>query len=136
MTCEGRPRTLRCAATACVIASTACDRRPPAAYPGFWQTADALVKADGALLDGYDRMQAAKQEHEARKREAELAGARAKAEVLRQSGEMLHLPCAVSLPSSDAVVCRRSRSLAGAVRKASYGVRRVEPVTDSQRQSN
>ena len=49
-------------------------------------------------------MQAAKQEHEARKREAELAGARAKAQALRQSGETLHLPCAVPLPSSDAVV--------------------------------
>ncbi|MCA1676766.1 MAG: helix-turn-helix domain-containing protein, partial [Actinobacteria bacterium] len=70
----------------------------------FWQTADDLVKANGALLNGYDQVQAAKQEHEARKREAELAGARAKAEALRQSGETLHLPCAVPLPSSDAVV--------------------------------
>jgi len=48
----------------------------------FWKTADELVKADGALLAGYKRVQAAKQEHECQSREAELAAARARAQAL------------------------------------------------------
>lgn len=34
----------------------------------FWTTADELVKADGALLDGYERVHTAKQEQERRSR--------------------------------------------------------------------
>jgi len=49
----------------------------------FWQTADELLKADGALLAGYERVQAAKQEHERQSREAELAEAYAAAQALR-----------------------------------------------------
>ena len=49
----------------------------------FWQTADELLRADGALLAGYERVQAAKQEHERRSREAELAEAYAVAQALR-----------------------------------------------------
>ncbi|MGH4021211.1 MAG: helix-turn-helix domain-containing protein [Pseudonocardiaceae bacterium] len=49
----------------------------------FWQTADELLRADGALLVGYERVQAAKQEHERLSREAELAKAYAAARALR-----------------------------------------------------
>jgi peptide deformylase len=49
----------------------------------FWKTADELVKADGALLAEYERVLAAKQEHELRSREAELAQAYAQAQALR-----------------------------------------------------
>jgi transcriptional regulator with XRE-family HTH domain len=38
----------------------------------FWNTADGLVKAEGALLAGYERVQAVKQEHERRSREVKL----------------------------------------------------------------
>jgi transcriptional regulator with XRE-family HTH domain len=41
----------------------------------FWTTADELLKADGALLASYERVQAVKQQHEQRSREAELAEA-------------------------------------------------------------
>ena len=51
----------------------------------FWQTADDLVKADGALLAGYERVQAAKQEHEVRTREAALASAYAEAQAHAQT---------------------------------------------------
>ncbi len=49
----------------------------------FWKTADDLVQADGALIAGFERIQAARQDHERRSREAELAEARAAAEALR-----------------------------------------------------
>ncbi|MGH3811979.1 MAG: helix-turn-helix domain-containing protein, partial [Pseudonocardiaceae bacterium] len=49
----------------------------------FWKAADELVGAGGALLAGYERVQVAKQEHEARSREAELARAYAEAKALR-----------------------------------------------------
>ena len=50
----------------------------------FWQTADELLKADGALLASYEQLRAAKQEHEARRREAELAKAYAEAQARAQ----------------------------------------------------
>lgn len=49
----------------------------------FWQTADELFQADGVLLAGYERVLAAKQEHERQSREAELAEAYAAAQALR-----------------------------------------------------
>jgi len=49
----------------------------------FWQTADELLRADGVLLAGYERVQAAKQEHERQSREAELAEAYAAAQARR-----------------------------------------------------
>ncbi len=69
----------------------------------FWQTVDDLVKADGALLAGYEQVRAAKQEHEVRTREAALAEAyseaKAKAQELRavtpsplQNGNGLSVP--------------------------------------------
>ncbi len=71
----------------------------------FWKTADALLRADGALLARYERVQAVKQEHERRSREAELVGAFALAGGFRQDDtEPPHLPCSAPLPSSDAVV--------------------------------
>jgi transcriptional regulator with XRE-family HTH domain len=71
----------------------------------FWKTTDELVNADGALVTGYERVQTAKQEHERRNREVELAGAFAMAGVFRyEDTEPLHLPCSLPLPSSDAVV--------------------------------
>jgi transcriptional regulator with XRE-family HTH domain len=50
----------------------------------FWQTADELLKADGALLASYEQLRADKQEHEARRREAELAKAYAEAQARAQ----------------------------------------------------
>jgi Helix-turn-helix domain len=49
----------------------------------FWQTADELLKADGALLGEYERVRTAQQEYEQRRREAELAEAYAAVEALR-----------------------------------------------------
>jgi hypothetical protein len=49
----------------------------------FWKAADELVSAGGALLAGYDRVQAAKQEHDRRSRKAELAKAYAEAKALQ-----------------------------------------------------
>ncbi|MGH3904389.1 MAG: helix-turn-helix domain-containing protein [Pseudonocardiaceae bacterium] len=49
----------------------------------FWKTADELLRADGALLADYEQVRAAKQEHERRSREAELAQAYAEARALR-----------------------------------------------------
>lgn len=49
----------------------------------FWRTADTLLKADGALLASYEQVRTAKQEHEQRSREAELAQAYAEARALR-----------------------------------------------------
>jgi transcriptional regulator with XRE-family HTH domain len=71
----------------------------------FWKTADELVRADGALLAGYERVQTVKQEHERRNREVELVGAVAMAGGFRRDDtEPLDLPCCSPLPSSDAVV--------------------------------
>ncbi|MGH3796368.1 MAG: helix-turn-helix domain-containing protein [Pseudonocardiaceae bacterium] len=49
----------------------------------FWTIADQRCHADGALLAGFHTWEAAKQDHEVRAREAQLAEARAKAEELR-----------------------------------------------------
>jgi transcriptional regulator with XRE-family HTH domain len=87
----------------------------------FWKTADELVRAKGALLAGYEQVQALKQEQERRSREAELAGAFALAEGFRpDETEPLQLPCSSPLPSSEAVVVA-SQQAWGAVR--SYLIR-------------
>jgi Helix-turn-helix domain len=73
----------------------------------FWQISDELLKADGALLAGYERVHAAKQEHERRTREAELAAAyaAAKADRLRhENGKASQLPGMRPLPSPDVAV--------------------------------
>ena len=49
----------------------------------FWKTADGLLEADGALIADFERIQAARQDHERQSREAELVEARATAEALR-----------------------------------------------------
>ncbi|MGH3873647.1 MAG: helix-turn-helix transcriptional regulator [Pseudonocardiaceae bacterium] len=49
----------------------------------FWTVADERCGADGALLAAFHGWEAAKQDHEVRTREAQLAEARAKAESLR-----------------------------------------------------
>jgi len=46
----------------------------------FWTTADELLAAKGALLASYERVRRAKEEHEAKSREAELARAYAEAQ--------------------------------------------------------
>jgi transcriptional regulator with XRE-family HTH domain len=46
----------------------------------FWTTADKLLNADGALLTSYEQVRAAKEEHEAKSREAVLARAYAEAQ--------------------------------------------------------
>ena len=50
----------------------------------FWTTADKLLKADGALLASYEQVRAAKEEHEAKSREAALAKAYAEAKARAQ----------------------------------------------------
>lgn len=49
----------------------------------FWKVADERCGADGALLAAFHAWETAKQDHEVRTREAQLAEARAKAEQLR-----------------------------------------------------
>ncbi|MGH3797505.1 MAG: helix-turn-helix transcriptional regulator [Pseudonocardiaceae bacterium] len=49
----------------------------------FWTIADQRCHADGALLAGFHAWEAAKQDHEVRARQAQLAEARAKADTLR-----------------------------------------------------
>ncbi|MGQ0775089.1 MAG: hypothetical protein ACT4NY_11840 [Pseudonocardiales bacterium] len=51
---------------------------------GFWITVDELLKADGALLASYEQVRAAKEEHEAKSREAALAKAYAEAKARAQ----------------------------------------------------
>ncbi|MGH3940900.1 MAG: helix-turn-helix domain-containing protein [Pseudonocardiaceae bacterium] len=51
----------------------------------FWTKADSLLNADGALLASYERVRAAKEEHEARSREAALAKAYAEAQAHAQA---------------------------------------------------
>ncbi|MGH3974424.1 MAG: helix-turn-helix domain-containing protein [Pseudonocardiaceae bacterium] len=46
----------------------------------FWTKADSLVKANGALIAGFERIQAVRQDHERTCREAELAEAQAATE--------------------------------------------------------
>ena len=50
----------------------------------FWTTADELLEAKGELLANYERVRRAKEEHEARSREAELARAYAEAQARAQ----------------------------------------------------
>ncbi len=50
----------------------------------FWQTADELLQAEGELLANYGQVCAAKQEHEAKSREVELARAYAEAQARAQ----------------------------------------------------
>ncbi|MGH3717399.1 MAG: helix-turn-helix domain-containing protein [Pseudonocardiaceae bacterium] len=49
----------------------------------FWKIADERCRADGALLAAFHALEAAKQDHEVRTREAQLAEARTRAETLR-----------------------------------------------------
>ncbi len=65
----------------------------------FWTMADHLVVADGALLVGFERIRAAKRDHEQRTRDAELAVARVAAEGFGQAS-MTPPP----LPSPDVAV--------------------------------
>lgn len=65
----------------------------------FWTAADHLVRADGALMAGFERVQTAKRDHEQRIREAELAVARVRAEGFHQAS-MTTPP----LPSPDVAV--------------------------------
>ncbi|MGI9064337.1 MAG: helix-turn-helix domain-containing protein [Pseudonocardiaceae bacterium] len=90
----------------------------------FWQTADELLKADGALLAGYGRVQAAKQEHERQSREAELAEAYAAAQADRfrhEHCDALQVPGTLPLPSPDVAVAKSQEAWC-AVR--SYLIRR------------
>ena len=50
---------------------------------GFWKIADERCGADGALLATFHALEAAKHDHQARIREAQLAELRAKADALR-----------------------------------------------------
>jgi transcriptional regulator with XRE-family HTH domain len=52
----------------------------------FWQIADQRCGAGGVLLAAYRELEAAKQSHDLRKREADLAEARARANALRSVG--------------------------------------------------
>ncbi len=58
----------------------------------FWQTADKLLKTDGALLVGYEQVQAAVADHELQRREAALAEAYAAAQAQRATAS-LTIPC-------------------------------------------
>jgi transcriptional regulator with XRE-family HTH domain len=83
----------------------------------FWTTADGLLQADGALLAGYERVLAAKQEHERRSREAELAQAYAEARALRASTTPGPLPDAggggLDVPTRQEVLASLVRSVGG-----------------------
>jgi transcriptional regulator with XRE-family HTH domain len=73
----------------------------------FWRTTDELLKADGALLAGYERVQSAKQEHERQSRETELVGAFAMAGRCRQeSSSTFQLHESLPLPSPNIAVAR------------------------------
>ncbi len=63
----------------------------------FWQTTDELLRAEGALLASYEQVRAAKDEHEARSREAALAKAYAEAQAQAQA-----LRAATSSSSTEA----------------------------------
>lgn len=51
----------------------------------FWQIVDRRCRAEGALLAGFHAWQAARQDHEVRTRQAQLAEARARADALRSA---------------------------------------------------
>ncbi|MGH3694036.1 MAG: helix-turn-helix domain-containing protein [Pseudonocardiaceae bacterium] len=71
----------------------------------FWKTVDELVRAEGALLASYERVQALKQEQERQNRETELAGAFAVVgEFSQENPEPLNLSRPSPPPSSDAMV--------------------------------
>ena len=72
----------------------------------FWQTADELLQADGALLASYEQVRAAKQEHEARRREAELAKAYAEAQARAQE---LRAATPSEVQNGDGWCCRPGR---------------------------
>jgi transcriptional regulator with XRE-family HTH domain len=74
----------------------------------FWKTADELVRAEGALLVGYERVQAAKQEHEARSREAELVEAFASitGRFRHETSRSFPLHESLPLPPPDVAVTR------------------------------
>lgn len=69
----------------------------------FWQTTDELLQADGPLLAGYQRVHAAKQDHERRCREAELAEAYAAAQALRATTttDPIHDASGLALPAGQ-----------------------------------
>ncbi len=71
----------------------------------FWKTADELVKADGALLAGYEQIQTLKRDQERRSRDAELAGVFAVTGGFRPD-DSASFPLRESLPSPDVAVAR------------------------------
>ena len=102
----------------------------------FWKTADELLKAEGTLLAGYERVHALQQEQQRRSRETELVGALAIAGGFRQADtELLSLPCPSPLPSPDAGVAAsqqawravRSRLIRHRTQLAKQAVRLYDP---------
>ncbi|MGQ0776598.1 MAG: helix-turn-helix domain-containing protein [Pseudonocardiales bacterium] len=75
----------------------------------FWTAADKLLNADGALLASYEQVRAAKEQHEARSREAALAKAYAEARARAQELRATAMPAAQNgngliLPSGQEVL--------------------------------
>ncbi|MFN2494721.1 MAG: helix-turn-helix domain-containing protein [Pseudonocardiaceae bacterium] len=72
----------------------------------FWQATDELLQAKGALLASYEQVRAAKEEHEARSREAELAQAYAEAQARAQElrASAVSSPTTALPPSVSAVM--------------------------------
>lgn len=75
----------------------------------FWKKADHLLGADGALLAGFEQIKAAKQDHEQRTREAELAVARVTTRRFStrgsvSAGDTCRLPGTMPLPTPDVAV--------------------------------
>jgi transcriptional regulator with XRE-family HTH domain len=72
----------------------------------FWTAADGLLNADGALLASYERVRAAKEQHEARSRETELAEAYAAAKAHAQAlrSPTVSTPTTVPPPSVGTVM--------------------------------
>ncbi|HEY3894256.1 MAG TPA: helix-turn-helix transcriptional regulator [Pseudonocardiaceae bacterium] len=85
----------------------------------FWRIADERCGAGGALLAGFRAWAAAKQDHEVRARETQLAQARAKAESLRATAAPIPLHVAdipeVSVGEADQVTEQLVRLLCGLV---------------------
>lgn len=77
----------------------------------FWKTADELVGAEGALLAGYEQVQAIKQEHEALSRQAELATALAEAQAVRATAA----PPPVSWGETDRLALSIARAIVAAL---------------------
>lgn len=67
----------------------------------FWQTADELLHAKGALLAGYQRVHAAIQDHKRRSREAQLAQAYAAATVPQTTTDASQDAAGVAVPSGQ-----------------------------------